>query len=400
MSNLLALGALALLALGGSKKTSTVPPKGKTPAPSDGGAGDAVNAVIEAGVPLIVAGIGALGGGGAAGGGAVIGGKAAGDVAGAGGAVKGAADTAAWGVPATVAGVSTGFLVVAGLWAVALVAGLVFSALLAPEMARRGTMGRLYGATYGSFAWNAGRNYWANLVANRYGLRVAGLRWPSLGTAWGELTTKGYLPVVVRENETVPATLETDYPDDVYEVYRWAPNRPVPNVALAIASVDAHKLAEMWTLGMVSAVKAAGRFIGEVADQSAPHVDPFYFTGDGLLIGLFSEAQAEWAVAAGRVPRLEEQRAAWLQGVQDGLAFVRSNAWGVGGQYLLADKGNAAQSIAATLVAWQPNFVAPVTQPGRQAKFVSTVQGSGASFRVFLDITNDEGDSTFVEVKL
>lgn len=292
--------------------------------------------------------------------------------------------TASWGIPATIAGVSTGFLVVAGLWAIALVAGIVFSALLAPEMARRGTMGKLYGANRGSFAWRAGRLYWANLVANAKGWSVAQLRWPDIDAAWGQLNVIGFLPIVKRSGESLPAYAETVSPDDQYEVYNWPKTRELNSESVKDATSQAHELALVWLHGMTCAVRACGIVIGEVKNYDPPPIDNFY-TSDG--IGLFSTIGVEFN---GSKPPLEAQRAAWLQGIQNGLTFVRNNAWGVGGQHLLSP--NDAQSVAAQLVEWQLNFVPPPNQTGKQSRFTSSGR--------FLEIANDEGDTVAIEIKV
>lgn len=301
-----------------------------------------------------------------------------------GGAVGGAKGVATWGIPAAIAGVSTGFLVVAGLWAIALVAGIVFSALLAPEMARRGTMGRLYGATRGSFAWRLGRLYWANLFAQSRGWSVAMLRWPDIDTAWGQLNVIGFLPIVKRTGESLPGNAETMSPDDQYEVYRWPFSRETPTASVKEGVSQAHELALVYTYGLLCAVRACGIVIGEVNNYDPPPTDNFY-TADG--IGLISSIGVEFD---GSKPPLEAQRAAWLQGIQDGCAFVRGNAWGVGGKHLLSP--NDAQSVAAQLVEWQLNFVPPPNQTGKQSKFTSAGR--------FLQIANDEGDTVSIEIKV
>lgn len=384
---LLALGGLWLLTQG--KKPAQTPPQQPTDERSaDQKLRDTIDAAVEVAAPIVTAavtggagaGAGAAGGAGGAGatGGAVnsaLVGKAAG--------TKAAVDVS-WGIPATVAGVSTGFLVVAGLWAVALVAGIVFSALLAPEMARRGTMGRLYWGARGSYAWRAGRLYWANLVANAKGWTVAQLRWPDIDTSWGALNVIGFLPIVKRAGESLPPNSESVSPDDQYAIYDWAAKRELTSESVKTTVSEAHEIALVWTYGMLCAVRACGVAIGEVKDRQPPQVDNFYTRES---VGLFSDLGTEFN---GSKPPLENQRAAWLQGIRDGLQFVRGNAWGVGGQYLLSP--NDAQLVAALLVDWQLNFTAPPSQPGKQARFT-------ASGRL-LEIKNDAGDVVSMEIKV
>lgn len=400
---LLALGGLWLLTQG-KRSAPQRPTDGRSAdqKPTDGRSADqklrdTIDAAVDVAAPIVSTLLGGAGGAGAG----AAGGAGAGAAGGAGGAgtTGGAVNSAligktavtkatvdvSWGIPATVAGVSTGFLVVAGLWAVALVAGIVFSALLAPEMARRGTMGRLYGGERGSYAWRAGRMYWAQLVhAQRPGWRVGMLRWPDIDTAWGATNVIGFLPIIVRTGEDTPPNSETMSPDDIYGVYDWAAKRELTSELVKTITSEAHEIALVWTYGMLCAVRACGVAIGEVKNRQPPVVDNFYTRES---VGLFSDLGTEFN---GSKPLLENQRAAWLQGIRDGLQFVRGNAWGVGGQYLLSP--NDAQLVASLLVDWQLNFTAPPSQPGKQARFT-------ASGRI-LEIKNDAGDVVSMEIKV
>jgi hypothetical protein len=266
-----------------------------------------------------------------------------------GGGGAGVKSTLGWTIPTTIAGVATGFLVVAGLWAVALVAGLVFSALLAPEAARRSTLKTLYSADTGTFAWRAGRVWWARLSLARLGAgwRIADVRWPDLAVAWGEDTqVMGFLPVLVRQGEQLPAGAESTYPEDQYEVYRWARERPAPDSATANVLSQAHVLARLWTDGFVSACTAAGRAIG---DSNAARPVPcglLIADGAGLTTGFVAEQQA----ATDPMPTVQAQQLLFLQGVVDGLSYVRRAAFGVGGKFLLSP--NDGQTMAADIAQW------------------------------------------------
>lgn len=360
----LAIGALALLLLG-NRQGGKTPPK-EEPKPNNEPQPNPLS-------PNGVIGKGIIGGVGALAGKLGLGGAGAGGVGGVGGEIG-------WTIPATIAGVSSGFLIVVGSWALAAAAAIVISALMAPEMLKRGTLARTYSAERGSYVWRAARLLWANIAARRLGMSVLMLRWPDIDTAWGELNVKGYLPVVLRQGEGFPANANTDYPDDIYEVYSWPKNRE-PLTPLGNEYVSAARmLAQYWALGFVSATKAAAIAFGDVTNTDLPIVDDL-FTSEGF--GLVTTRGNEGS----EIPPVEESRAAWIQGIQDGLSMVRKYQAGFGGS---KPNPNNAQDVAMRLVEWQPTFAAPKYQLGDQARF----KASGR----YLEITNAEGDTTSIEL--
>lgn len=353
----LALAAIAFLLLG-KRQGPTVPPKDEKP--KDASILDP-KGPIGAAVGLGAAGLKAIGGTGA---------------------VGSASGSIGWTIPATIAGVSSGFLIAIGSWAVALVAGIVISALMAPEMLKRSTLGRTYSAERGSYVWRAARLFWANLAARRLNMSVLMLRWPDIDLAWGELNIQGYLPVLLRQGESYPANADTPYPDDIYSVYSWAQNRePLTPLGKEYVS-SARILAQYWALGFCSATKAAAIAFGDVSNRDLPIVDDL-FSSEG--IGLVSMAGSD----GDTIPPVEESRAAWVQGIQDGLGLVKRWQAGFGGS---KPNSNNAQSVASQLVIWQPEFAAPKNQQGAQAKFTSNGR--------YLQITNAEGDTTSIGLEV
>lgn len=295
----------------------------------------------------------------------------------------GAAGDAAWAVPASIAGVSTGFLVVVGLWALALVAGIVVSKMMGPEMDRRRTLGICYSAEKGTYVWRGARLMWAKLVAERLKWNVLELRWPELGVDYGEITVSGFLPVVVRPGEVFPKNADSYSPDDQYAVYRWPASRFEPADSVKSLSSEAHTLARIWAHGFTSACRAGAIARGELSTQSGPPtIDSLAMENAGLFC-------AEGGEFNGALPKLEEQRAFWLQGISDGCAtMLKANTFGGKGAFQPQHQA----IIAAYLAEWQPNFNAPKSQTGKQARFY--VEGQT------LAIANSDGDVTAFNVRV
>jgi hypothetical protein len=217
------------------------------------------------------------------------------------------------------------------------------------------------------------------------GFRLANVRWPGLEVAWGQLQVLGYLPFLVRTgDENLPRNAESVYPDDIYAVYAWPRNRIVIGSDSASQNFktqnsQAHDLAQLYVFGLTSAVKAAAIVNGDsVGFQGKPDIDSFDSEEGYGLFGMFPN---EFNSAKADAPA---RRAAWIEGIQNGLSFVRQ-AQEFGGRSMLdASQGPA---VARLIAEWSPDFATPwvvVESEGSTLKF--TDLGARASVYVSLSV--------------
>lgn len=255
---------------------------------------------------------------------------------------------ALYGAVGAIAGSIGGFALVVGLWAVALVAGIVTNKLMRPEMDKRATWPKLWSAETGSLPWRLGRSMWARLMVERVpGIgTVESLRWPELDTGYGELTVLGYLEFILRPGEKVPqAALDSE---DFYGGLDWFRARlqamPAPAETLNLIA-RARQVAQAYATGVCFGAAACGRIAGERLN------DPMRcenLWADGL--GLLGSAGDEQGASDGRNESVEELSAAFLAGVRDGVDWSRKVAFGFGGEPLL--KVEMAFPIAELVAEW------------------------------------------------
>lgn len=171
-------------------------------------------------------------------------------------------------VAATAVGVSAGFLVVGGLWAVALIAGIVVGKILAPEMDRRKTLPAWLTSEPWGIAWRASREFWLEGILSKLtGFARRSCRWVAGDGRYGDLNVQGELTFLVGG--------ETEPPADRFAFYDWlawararygytrASTRPA-EAAIRDAEDGAHALARHFGRAFLATSRAIATATGQV----------------------------------------------------------------------------------------------------------------------------------------
>lgn len=317
MEALAAIAAVALLASGRKKSApSSAPNEQPTerPAPK---APD-VGAVVGAGAAIIAGGA-----------------KIATTVV---GGVKSLTTTVAT-VGATVLGVSTGFVIVGGLWAVALIAGIVVGKVLAPEMDRRKTLPAWLTSEPWGLAWRASREFWLEgILSKTTGFVRRSCRWVAGDGRYGDLNVQGELTFLVGG--------ETEPPADRFAFYDWLAwararvwYRKVP--ALVEAENGAHYLARIFGRSFLATSRAIAASTGQTGGVSTEPLAELAAEGFAPL-GAGSVASTNIGVPGVNIPDVMSAVAA---GCAAGRA-VSNISYGPGGEWLLKDVSKSQLALA------------------------------------------------------
>lgn len=241
-------------------------------------------------------------------------------------------------------GVSAGFLVVGGLWAVSLIVGIVVGKILAPEMDRRKTLPAWLTSEPWGLAWRTSREFWLEgILTKTTGFVRRSCRWVAGDGRYGDLNFTNELVFLVGG--------ETEPPADRFAFYDWLNwararvwYKRVP--ALVEAENGAHYLARIFGRAFLATSRAVATATGQVP-------------------GISTEPMAELAaegftpLGAGDVAapslgspgvRVEDVIAAVSAGCAAGRG-VADISYGPGGEWLLKDvsKGQLALAVTASL---------------------------------------------------
>lgn len=260
-STLIAGGALALALLNGKKASAQERSSREPEAAGDGSVAADVGAVAGA-----VGGVASLIPAGIGGGTAVTGGTAVGT-----GTASGTG-TAAGVAGGTILGVSAGFVIVGGLWALAFIVSQVVSRVMGPEIDRRRTLPAWLTSEPWGFAWRSAREFWLSATLSKFppgGLvRVGPYRWVDGDGRYGDLNFQGGLESIVMQGQTPP-------PQDRFAFYdwlQWAHARRAGDMPLELIQAEngAHFLARRFGTSFLIAARALSQYSGQSGPDSTP----------------------------------------------------------------------------------------------------------------------------------
>lgn len=275
-------------------------------------------------------------------------------------------------VGTTILGVSTGFVLVVGLWAILAIASAIVSGVIAPEMTTRATWPKLFSSAPGSLAWRAARSMWARLVAARLGSGWA-IQWhkyPPLDTGYGEITVQGYLDFLV--GPATPSGRPSD-PYDFYGFIEWFRSRRVEIYTNEQAKIiaDAQWIARAYGHGLACGAAACGQAAGK--SVSAPPVMGV-LSFDGL--GLTASDTIERSFLQATRPPAPELVGAYLTGAMEGIAASTKVAFAEGGKPYLTS--NLLFAVAARVAEWGAEW-------GKLASRDAVIEGEGNRVQVTFD---------------
>lgn len=245
---------------------------------------------------------------------------------------------------ATALGVSAGFLVVGGLWAVSLIVGIVVGKVLAPEMDRRKTLPTWLTSEPWGIAWRASREFWLEgILTKTTGFIRRSCRWVAGDGRYGDLNVQGELAFLVGG--------ETEPPADRFAFYDWLNwararvwYKRVP--ALVEAENGAHYLARIFGRAFLATSRAVATATGQVPGISTEPMAELAAEGFTPL------GAGDVAAPASGAPgvRVEDVIAAVSAGCAAGRG-VADVSYGPGGEWLLKDvsKGQLALAVCASL---------------------------------------------------
>lgn len=315
MEALAAIAAVALLASGRKKTAAPKPPEEK---PKESPKGVDVGGVVGTvgTVATIVGGVGKLVG-----------------------SVGSLVGQAAGAVGSTILGVSTGFVVVGGLWAVSLIVGIVVGKVLAPEMDRRKTLPAWLTSEPWGIAWRASREFWLEgILTKTTGFVRRSCRWVAGDGRYGDLNVQGELTFLVGG--------ETEPPADRFAFYDWLAwarervwYRRVP--ALVEAENGAHYLARIFGRSFLATSRAIATATGQVG---AFTTEPLAELAAEGFTPLGAGAVAASSTGAPGV-NVKDVIAAVSAGCAAGRG-VSNISYGPGGEWLLKDVSKAQLALA------------------------------------------------------
>lgn len=275
-------------------------------------------------------------------------------------------------VGSTILGVSTGFVIVAGLWAVLAIASAIVSGVIAPEMTTRATWPKLFSSAPGSLAWRAARSMWARLVAARLGApwNVQWQKYPPLDTGYGDITVQGYLDFLV--GPATPGNRPSD-PFAFYEFLEWFRARRVEIATEEQAKIisDAQWIARAYGTGLACGAAACGAAAGKSVGQP-PLMGTLSFDG----LGLTASEPVERNFFQPTRPPASELVGAYLTGALEGVATSTKVAFSEGGKPYLTS--NLIFAVAARIAEWGADF-------GKLTSDGAVIEGEGNRVQVTFD---------------
>lgn len=238
----------------------------------------------------------------------------------------------------TAVGVSAGFVIVGGLWGVALIAGIVAGKVLEPEMARRQTLPAWLTAEPWGLAWRGAREFWLAAIASKLtGFERRAARWVDGDGRYGQLTVEGELTFLVGGEAPPPADRFAFYDWLAWARQRYTYPRDTPaEKAIRDAENSAHVLARMYGRAFLITARAIARAAGQLA------------AGDGAVLASLAP-EGLLPIGAGSVSppltppigTVEDSVAAVSAGVAAATGVARV-MYGPGGAWLLDGVSRAA----------------------------------------------------------